>query len=163
MSKHYEPINQAFNVAVLRMAGLIFPKGFDIGPDAPQSLEALREHAKKTGRMLVYNWASDDTIFGDPEVNWAFRAWHDWTHLQVNGAFDIPGEISVATRQIEDLTKVYGHGKQTDEFSKLIWAEVMGQVFYAGHHNGAFPNDQRAFYAAFSAHPDRAIDAIAAF
>jgi hypothetical protein len=152
-----QPVDRAFNVAVLQMASRIFPTGFDIGPDAPSTLEALKDHVSKTGRMLVYNWASDQTIFADPEVNWAFRAWHDWTHIQVDGAFNVEGEVKVAKRQIEDLTKVYGPGKATDRFAQLIWAEVMGQVLYADNHGGDFPVDQRAFYAAYAAQPDLAV------
>jgi hypothetical protein len=145
------------------MADRFFPTGFDVGPNAPQSLEELRAHVNSTGRMLVYDWASDDTIFGDAGVNWAFRAWHDWTHLRVNGTFDIPGEIAVANQQIDDIRAVYGEGKQTREFEALIWAEVMGQVLYASNHNGAFPDDQRAFYRAYSHHPDTAVSPAARF
>ncbi len=57
-----------FNAAVLAMARRLFPCGFEVAEDAPQTYEDLaRLDAGKP--MLVWSGGSEKTIYGDPEVN----------------------------------------------------------------------------------------------
>ena len=139
-----KPFNTKFNVAVLRMAELVCPMGYDVVDNAPQSLPELTEHIARTRRITVERSNSDATIFGCPEANWAFRAWHDWTHFIMQAPFTLEGELAVAHRQIEDMYRVFGYCREADDFSWLILEEVYGQACYKEKY-GNFPQDQREF------------------
>lgn len=139
-----KPLSPAFNAAVMTMANRVCPAGYDVSDDAPASLTELQDRVARTGRINVDRANSDRTIFGDPEHNWAFRAWHDWTHLAISAPFTLDGELAVAHRQIQDMHLAYGHGKQAQEFARLIMSEVYGQALYFRNH-GKFPEDQIAF------------------
>lgn len=145
----------AFNAMVAAMASRVCPTGFDVsGVDnafpAPTSLPALQAHVARTGRILVDGAHSARTIYGEPEFNFAFRAWHDWTHWTLRAEFDLPGELAVAYRQVEDMHRVFGYGGETELFASLIVAEVYGQALYL-HRCGEFPQDQVEFTRAYLA------------
>ena len=142
------PLSTHFNAAVLTMASRVCPCGFDVLNDAPGSFDELQDYYAKTGRLAVWSGASDATIFGNCEVNYAFRAWHDWTHLTYNLPFTLDGERETARRQREDLRKVFGNGAVTEWFSALIECEVTGQA-EAFAKTGQFPADQVAFTLAW--------------
>src|SRR5438067_89761 len=76
------PVDAALNRAVLRMAAIVCPGGYDVSSSAPSSFRELVRHLDDGGRMTVYGGGSEGTIFADNEVNYAFRAWHDWTHYR---------------------------------------------------------------------------------
>lgn len=144
MHNHIKPINKAFNVAVLHMCSRVLPKGFDVSDDAPDTLAKLTAHYKATGRVLVWSGESDNTIYGDKDVNFAFRAWHDAIHIEHQFEFTLSGEAAVCNIQIQQLIKVYGASDAVIEFCELIRAEVVGQAeLYA--RTGAYASDQRAF------------------
>jgi hypothetical protein len=141
-----EPYDRAFNAAVMTMANRVCPAGYDVVPErqAPgRDLDELITHIEMRGRIAVSRDHSENTIFGCPEHNWAFRAWHDWTHWILRAPFTLDGELSVAHRQCEDLARVFGHGPRVVEWQRLIMGEVYGQaLFYETH--GRFPEDQPA-------------------
>jgi hypothetical protein len=151
------PLSIRFNVAVLAIAAKLFPAGFDVASDAPDTFEKLASHVEKTGRMLVWNGASDNTIFGDAEVNYAFRAWHDWCHLSGGCEFTPEGEMNAALIQIDHIRSVYGYTPDADNMVLLVWAEVVGQVQYHEHHDGQFPTDQMAFVKHYLINPAGAV------
>ena len=138
------PLDRAFNVAVNHIASVLFPTGFDVADTAPSSLSELQQHVAATGRMLVWDGASDATIFGDDETNFAFRAWHDWCHLFGGFTFDLAGETLAMQMQQRHIRTLYGNGAQTDRWCKLLEAEIVGQARYHAA-TGAFPADQVAF------------------
>lgn len=139
-----QPLSKQFNAAVLTMAGLVLPRGFDVLDDAPQTFEALQGYYDKTGRVAVWSGASDHTIFADREVNYAFRAWHDANHLRFAQPFTLAGEMIVADLQKGQLEKRYGKGRYTDFYKALIEMEVVGQAEYFAEFN-KFPEDQMEF------------------
>jgi len=143
-----EPLDQAFNVAVRAMAARLCPRGYDVGPEAPDTFEALVRHVNATGRVLVWNGASEGTIFADPETNYAFRAWHDCSHIIGGFDFTLTGEIKTAALQRQHLRTIYGDGPAAARFGRLVDCEVIGQ---AEHYlaTGSFPTDQRAFAQAY--------------
>ena len=51
--------------------------------------------------MVVAREGADNTIFGAPEVNYAFRAWHDWCHWMGGFDFSLYGECATCNMQIE--------------------------------------------------------------
>jgi len=150
-----QPLNRQFNVAVLHIADKLFPRGFAVSAIAPSTFEELNTAfiwAERGGQYPVWSGGSEATIFGDREVNYAFRAWHDWTHWRGQHAFTWEGEIATARDQIGHIRALYGHGKVADDMCALIWAEVVGQLHHQSLH-GEFPVDQRAFVVDYLANP----------
>ena len=73
--------------------------------------------------LVIWDGASDKTVFQSEAVNWAFRAIHDALHLETGLTFDPMHEIELgliqASRQSSDLMR------------ELIYCEiVMGAVEY---------------------------------
>lgn len=138
-----QPLDRAFNVAVRHIADKLFPTGFDVSAHAPETLPDITIHIERTGRMRVWSGASDQTIFGCTETNWAFRAWHDWTHWRYQYPFTPVGEAATCAMQQSHLITLYG------EEASRVWRimldiEINGQIRYAAS-NGDFPSDQHAF------------------
>ncbi|KKN52654.1 hypothetical protein LCGC14_0610480 [marine sediment metagenome] len=138
-----EPLSKAFNVAVITIANRLHPTGYDVGDPAPSTLQELQDHINTTGRMLVWNGASNKTIYACSETNWAFRAWHDWCHYTYNLKFDKEGERKACEIQKDHIRLIYDPGTQTDLFCDLIEFEIMGQFEYKEVF-GNFPEDQMA-------------------
>jgi len=109
--------------------------------NAPDTMSALLEwwHGDEK-EMPVYSGASEKTIWSSPEINYAFRAWHDSIHVMYNYDFSFKGELLTARMQIT-LTEEY---LKTDQFSDLLWCEIAGQVGYFAAFN-KFPEDQKEF------------------
>lgn len=141
-------LDRGLNCAVQHIASRLFPTGFDVGDVAPDTFDSLRDHVQRTGRMLVWSGASDRTIFGDPEINYAFRAWHDWCHLYGNGGQGFPftreGEAGAVALQQDHLRALYGDTAQTRKWCAILDCEVNGQAQYQAE-TGQFPADQVAF------------------
>ena len=94
--------------AVHKIAERLFPQGFDVSHDAPNSYLDLAVHVARTGRMLVTDGVTDDDAFDTAETWHAFRAWHDWCHLKGGYGFDLPGECTTVRLQSAMLFSVYG-------------------------------------------------------
>lgn len=146
-----QPLDQGFNVAVLHMARKVCPSGYGVSTEhAPQSYADLVASIAAEHRIIVDGSHSEHTIFADAEANFAFRAWHDWTHYIERAGFD----AQVLARQIADLRAVYGDGHRTAKWVSLLTIEIMGQVRYCENHGGRFPIDQMAFTrAVLAGHP----------
>lgn len=168
------PLSVAFNIAVQTVVRRLLPCGFDVAPEprdvfdeiaqhfkpdsfprAPSSLAELTAHVARTGRILVSGEHSGCTIYGDPEINYAFRAWHDWHHWKGQFAFDEKGERLTYEAQARDLDTIYGP-RTAAPLKRILHAEVIGQWEHERAW-GAFPVDQRAFVAAYLAHGSRAV------
>src|SRR5258708_3343095 len=80
MTMNQQPLSLAFNAEVMTMANKVCPCGYDVDPDYQPTFEGLNEYIERTGRIMVNSKYSENTIFADAEHNYAFRAWHDWTH-----------------------------------------------------------------------------------
>lgn len=136
-----EPFSIPFNAACVVHAARCWPQGFNSAPAAPATLAALCDEVDGTGRLTVWDGASGETIFGDPEINLQFRAWHDWAHWRYRLPFDMNGETAAAFVQAAQLTRTHG---PDPELLALLFCEVIGQAhFYQSF--GAFPDDQRSF------------------
>lgn len=144
------PHSTALNAAVLHMASRTCPTGYDVGADAPDSFPKLLAHFWKTGRIKVWDGASDDTLYADREVNYAFRAWHDWAHVVEWATFDVSGEQRACARQLSDLRAVYGDSPMVREWCALLDADCVGQILYH-ERTGHFPSPQRPFVLAYAA------------
>ena len=154
------PLSQELSDAAVSIANTLMPGGYDVSDTAPNTYEALVQSYGDKGRMTVWSGASDKTIFGDPKANYAFRAWHDMTHLRLAAHFTPEGEHAVCEAQSEDVRMLYGDSPEADHMIGLLHAEIDGQVQYAQAHEGAFPVDQRGFDQAWLADPKGAVDRV---
>ena len=142
-----EPLYPYFNEIVLEMcAKHVGHYHLTPNPDDVDTLEKVQEYYLKTNHIRVWTGASENTIFGDPRLNWAFRAWHDLIHVTNGEAFTLIGEINVAAIQchqvgvfLADETPV-----QRKVVRSLIMCEVVKQAQYFTEH-GRFPEDQVQF------------------
>jgi len=135
-------VSRTFNAAVLTMANT-YATGWTAGEDAPQSFAELKEYYERSkGHIKVWSGASENTIFGCPEFNWAFRAWHDAVHIRYDLPFTPEGEREVAAIQCQQLIEHYGQSDTTRFWCALIDSEINGQLEYASNNGGEFPIDQ---------------------
>lgn len=137
-----ETVRNGLNAAILHIASKLFPTGFDVSDNAPETFDDLKEYVRRTGRMAVWSGNSDHTIFEDREVNYAFRAWHDHCHLRGHD-FTPWGEYEALQEQWGDIVKLYGVTPKTLEWYAILEAEVVGQAVYH-HYWGRFPANQAA-------------------
>jgi hypothetical protein len=141
-------LDHGLNVAILQIAQRLLPQGFDVSDKAPDSYEALVACFESGGRYVVFSDGSENTIYGDPEVNHHFRAWHDWCHWQGKYDFSLEGELGAYRMQCSHLEALYGDTKITAKWRRILYAEVVGQKLYCRKH-GYFPDDQLAFIKRF--------------
>ena len=147
-----KPFNREFNAAVFAMASRVCPTGYDIAENEPSNLPDLIDQIERTGRIVVSSLNCDATIFGgsdEREFNYAFRAWHDWTHYHIRAEFTLAGEARVAVQQVADLAKGYGPAF-AERYKPLLFAEIIGQALYK-EITGEFPRFQRTFDSEFLA------------
>ena len=85
--------------AVRTIAHRLFPDGFDVSHDAPNTYLDLAVHVARTGRYCVSSGCTDDPAFDSAETWQAFRAWHDWCHVTCGCKFTENGENEVAIIQ----------------------------------------------------------------
>lgn len=141
-----QPIDSGLNRAIMTMARLSFPNGFDVssklGEFDSDSFGSLRRHVAQTGRMVVWPGESDRTIYADPAVNWTFRAWHDANHLAHGFDFSLSGEAATVESQIAELRLVFP--RMPERWAQILRCEVVGQAEHFERF-GEFVTDQVAF------------------
>lgn len=99
-------------------------------------------------RMIVWDGASSDTIYGDARVNHAFRAWHDQCHIDGRFPLTLEGEVAACEFQIRDMLRRFPSAPA--RLARAIRAEVIGQAEYFAAH-GMFPANQLSFFTAYNA------------
>lgn len=154
-----EPMDKQFNQVVLTCCRLYCDDRYDVdasGVLAPQTYGELCDYINVRTRTMVDGRHSEHTVYGDPEVNYAFRAWHDWTHYRLGQPFTRAGEIVVCRAQQNLVLYRYGAGIIAEHACAVLWAEIVGQRLYEDRW-GAFPENQRAFVEGFLISPQRAI------
>lgn len=154
-SKHFlrtertEPVSIAFNAMVMTCANAALPRGWRVEESyvkAPSSLLELNASMNTAG-MVVWGGGSDATIFGCPDHNAAFRAWHDSIHWKHQLQFTVAGEAQAAYLQVREMVALYGVDEDIELWAAYILCEVLGQKLHHELH-GEFPQDQRAFFEA---------------
>jgi hypothetical protein len=119
----------ALNQEVLKQArGL----RYTVSDVAPSTESALWSQPT----LVVWSGASDNTIYGDAAVNYAFRAIHDAMHLKTGLSFSPQHEIEMGRIQASKIG--------SDLIAKLFYIEIAGQ---AEHYlkTGQFVQDQVQF------------------
>lgn len=134
--KSSAPFSQRLNDFIVSRANAI---SYLSGDFKEVDFEEFKFQSIANGYMKIDNKHCENTIFGDPEINIMFRAWHDSIHLELNEDFSPMAEVRVAFKQIAELPQDWLYERQ------LILMEVAGQVAYNDKHNGAFPENQREF------------------
>lgn len=128
-------LDAGLNAAILQMA-----PAFSVSDYAPQTMYELAQ----CERLIIWAGGSDQTIYSDPAVNWAFRAWHDSVHLMHldHFTFDLAGETHACEMQILQLRQRWP--SMPERWARIIRAEIIGQAQYLAA-TGDFPVDQYAF------------------
>lgn len=108
---------------------------YAVSAHAPNDLGGI-DHTINQGQLIVWDGASDNTIFSRPEINHIYRAHHDYAHA----AYRLD---TVALDEMQ-LSKILESQAPTREIQALIRAELAGQVEYYMQH-GAFPKNQKNF------------------
>lgn len=141
MSKALDP---HLNAAIIFIAHKLFPSGITASEDAPASFKELCAMLDSGKPITVYSGGSEKTIYGDPQVNHAFRAWHDWCHWQGRQDFNADGELMTCERQIRQLYDTFGWNGRTRRWADILTADIIGQATYLERH-GRFPDNQKVF------------------
>ena len=148
-------LDEAFERATLEIAHSLWPKGWRVWPAEFKSVGELTAYYNANGRIAVSSLHCDKTVFSTPEVNHAFRAWHDWHHIRLNAGFDRDGEMAVHAAMRFDLTKWALKGGAFSVWEMpvpyaLLQCENIGQLDY-WERFGVPPDDQRTFACGYLA------------
>jgi hypothetical protein len=147
------PLDPSLNAAILAIASDLFPEGFDVSPDAPGTYKTLKAHLDAGKRLVVYDGGCEGTIYADPAVNHAFRAWHDWSHWKGGHDFSVAGEWRTFALQRRRLLDLHGDNQQTRRWIELIHADIVGfRLYYEPYRR--FVDDQRSFIEAYMKNPE---------
>ena len=112
----------------------------------PETLEELTLVFGHNETLKVSGQHCERTIFGLPELNCWFRAWHDWMHYACGLDTTCGGEGALALKHIEAIRRDDAWAEVIDYrfLEAVIWVETYGQnAFYLAH--GRFPSNQAAF------------------
>lgn len=88
-----------------------------------------------TPSLKVWSGESDNTIWNDERVNWAFRALHDKLHLETGIGFTPDEEMYIGRLQAS---------KYEGLLADLVYIETTEQAKYFKE-NGVFVSDQKLF------------------
>lgn len=120
--------------------------GWTAGPSAPSTYQQLRgavAHCQATGEpLLVSSEHSDSVIYTRPEVNHAFRFWHDVSHVRRGLSFELPDELELALWHLDVLRR--GGAEPASLQYRLLEADLVGQLLLMGLAK-RFPYDQEDF------------------
>ncbi|WOQ17596.1 hypothetical protein [Raineyella sp. W15-4] len=112
-------------------------------PSTYQQLRGALDRSLTTKDPLPVSSENSATVIYDrPEVNFAFRFWHDVSHVQHGLSFSLEDELELALWHLGVLE----HGGLSPESLayRLFQADVLGQLLLMGL-AGRFPFDQEKF------------------
>ena len=159
--KNFNPLSIHYNVMVQSVCASLFGYwyNFDVtsNGDSVDTLEKVTQIFNSTGRVKVWSGGSENTIFDSPEINHAFRAWHDFHHITKGLPFTPQGEILVAQEQCKDIVRLYGESTQSEYFMNILKADVIGQTEYLTKHD-SYVKDQKGFTEAYLKNPLEAVN-----
>lgn len=146
------PLNETLNSVIELMADQI---DYEISDEGLGTYRELVDHMDAGKKLLIYSGGSGSTIFADPSVNHAFRAWHDYTHYTCGYDFSTVGEMFTCNQQITDIINVFG-AEVAQECIPYLAVEIIGQRLYFKKYGG-YISDQRAFALAYMQSPRKAL------
>lgn len=126
---------------IVRVTGVNYEESL-VAPSTHEEVMIEWRTALETGKPFrVYSGASDCTIYDAPDVNWAFRFWHDYLHVKHNLGMGIRDEMQVGALHWLEVSQEFGDDSLE---AKIIAADTSGQALY--HHIfGTFVADQEEF------------------
>lgn len=133
--RHRDPLDADLCRCIVALAPT-----FEARDHAPDTLPDILAHPG-----IVYAGGSDRTIYGDPHVNHAFRAWHDHVHAANLFDFTLAGEVATCEAQIAIMLRAFPLAPLC--WSRIIRSEVICQAHYY-EKTGQFPPDQVSFIRA---------------
>lgn len=120
--------------------------GWIPSPVAPDSYDWLNVEFSLsclTGQPLrVSSENCEGSVYSSEYGNYAFRFWHDLTHMHLNRSFEIEDELAVSEDHLREVFEA-GMGYQSLEY-RLMRADSYGQT-YCYQTLGRFPMDQLQF------------------
>ena len=108
------------------------------GDDIEGTFRSHQKRFHEEGVIHIWTGASDSTIFGSNEMNYKFRAWHDYFHITRGFGYDFAGESIVCQIQKEMIPDDWTYEKE------LIHCEIIGQAQFFVY-NRYFIDNQRLF------------------
>ena len=87
------------------------------------------------GSLVIWSGASDNTIWEDPKVNYAFRAIHDTLHIKCGLGFSVAEEVAIGRIQA---------AKYDGLLADIIYIEVAKHSEHFKKY-GSFPENKKAF------------------
>ncbi len=117
------------NSEILKKASNIEYKVADVAPSNETELF-------NSSSLVIWSGASDQTIFCDKTVNWAFRAIHDLGHIETCLNFTVEQEI--------ELGRIQASKWDSDVMRELIYSQIVMQAKYYGE-TGLFVSDDYSF------------------
>lgn len=140
------PTCAAFNQLILAIARDLMPEGWDVIPNAPDTLEAARTYYETNGRVAVDVESKHGCTVGDPETHYAFRAWHDLIHIlnPHEAEFTLAGERWAAHRHRDEIINRIGYTPEAAWFGALVEIEIVSQNAHMLR-LGYWPEDPRGF------------------
>lgn len=141
-----QPLSATLDAFILSVAPPHIPSA-----DAPSESDALfawaANHQVGLDEIPVWDGASDDSIYGSAAVNYAYRAWHDATHIKLGLDFSMESERQVA---LDHVRTAWEAGLSVEDCN-LLWIDSQGQNEYFKVH-GDFVDNQREFALAAVQH-----------
>lgn len=137
--------SRALEALVINMAPRHHPSR--CAPDSWSLLKAWKKQSVPGESMPVYDGGSDKTIYSHARYNYAFRAWHDKVHLELDAGFGKLDEIRVCNEQVRQARARFVMLALSEEDIRAVIADVAGQVLYYYKH-GEFVKDQALFVGA---------------
>lgn len=133
---------QAIGALSLRLPPFMRPHLGRRGPGFHWCAAERRASGRPPFLVPVNGGQSDGTIYGTPEANHAFRAWHDALHLELRAGFTEDDEIRVA----EEHQRVARRAGLDSQDLAFLWADTRGQDL-CKRRIGRFPKRQAYFVA----------------
>jgi hypothetical protein len=123
-----------FNVAVVKLAETLFPRGWDIKPvgQGPNTWQEALDYFNTHGCMCVTPAPTDEPVFANEYAYQAFRAWHDWVHITCGCQFTDNGENEAAVIQETQLACMYGR-TAAKRWLDLLQIELVDTNHYTRH------------------------------
>lgn len=95
-------------------------------------IEEIIKILKETGTLRISSLHNNSPIF-PPDINLAFRAWHDYIHIEYNFPLNYEGELYTYLYQAQGLSR---------QAKLVLFSEIVLQAaFYTV--NGYFPETQK--------------------
>lgn len=140
------PLDRDLNIAVRHIASVVCPAGWnevEKFEDAPTTLQAVTEYAKREGRLCIATEDSSGTIYDCEDTNVHLRAWHDSLHFRHQLGFHTAGEAAATYVMVAQLCHLYGTGDRSIKWASLILADILGLVLHY-QRTRKFPKNKRA-------------------